>query len=237
MKTIKSRVLTTLILLILAVICVINTTYSYFTSTASTNGNIVFSDLNVRFAYQIGQETLPTDKTTITLYPSTGTIQREIPFQLATTEGGSAIDKLIIHKYGATCACYVRFWIDAYVLKETIVGNETIYEIDESVNYGKYFFLATNENVYTKTGGSVSGSWCYFVKSILRDNSSVSLDLGNTLVLKDISTNEVDKVPVSLLGERLKITLTLESVQATNKAYLSVFGAQGDPHGYYSSWR
>lgn len=236
MKTKKSKILITLVLLVLAVVCAVNVTYSYFTSTAIADGDIVFGDLNVRFAYRAGDNILPTDKTTISLYPVSGTIEREVPFQLSLTEGGSAMENLIIQKYANTCACYVRFWVDAYVMDEVKNGDETTYVVNKTVNYGRYFFLTANESYYTKSGGSVSDSWCYFIVPKFPDNSSVSISLGNTLVLKDVSTLEEDKVPVTLLGEKLKITLTLEAVQSANKAYKSVFGDSGDIYGYYSSW-
>ena len=238
MKKIKSQMFISITLVLLAFVCALNVTYSYFTASASIDGNVNFGDLNIRFAYMVNSSTLPSDKTTISLYPESGTIEREKPFKLSLTEGGTAIDSLLIQKMANSCACYVRFWVDAYVVTETQTddGGKTTYIVDKTKNYGKYFFLKTNESVYTKSGGSVSGSWCYFVPEAFLNLSAYSIDLGNTLELRDISAAESDKVPVDILGEKLKITLTVEAVQKTNKAYLSVFGKPEDTKGYYTYW-
>ena len=226
-RTISYKLLLTLVLLIIAVLCVTNVTYSYFTSTSNTNGQVSFSDLNVRFVYREKEDSslMPSDSSTIQLYSASGPIQREVPFQFALTSGGTAIEYLRIQNMLGSCECYVRFWIDAYVVKNGVVNT--------SVNYGKYFFLA-NETHYTRTNSSVENSWCYFFTESMTASATSSRTLGNTLVLKDISAT--DTVPVTLLGETLKISISLEAVQKANQAYLSVFGDADDTRGYLTSW-
>ena len=44
-QTKHSKLFLTLVLLMLAVLCVVNVSYSYFTSTSTTNGEVTFSEL------------------------------------------------------------------------------------------------------------------------------------------------------------------------------------------------
>jgi len=46
----------------------------------------------------------------------------------------------------------------------------------------------------------------------------------------------ISEVPLELLGSSLKLSMTLEAVQAEHGAVSKVFGKAGDTRGYYSSW-
>ncbi|MBO5954476.1 MAG: hypothetical protein J6Q13_00725 [Clostridia bacterium] len=216
----------TLVLLIFAVICLINITYSYFTTASKTNGNFTFGNLDVNFKYFESGNSEGKDESgnTISLYTSTGAIEIGTPFKLSKSAGGAEITNLSITNEYNSSACFVRFWIDAY-----IIDGDTV---DKSVNYGKYFVLpteSTEENplYYSNQGGSVSDSGCYF--GIMSIDPMISIYLGNTLTLVDAA----DNILANILGETIQISITFEAVQKANKAYLSVFN---DERGYYLDW-
>ena len=234
------NILITIVLCIVALLSLTNVTYSYFTANAQItnekNGQVndKFDNLDVKFAYKKDNQNIEVATTnSIVLYSAGGPIQREVAFEFALTQGGKAIYSLsIINTDG--CDCYVRFWIDAYVVKNGVA--------DKTENYGKYFFLddsaidpETEEKVFTREGGSLgNNSWCYFFTGALPSNLSDGRLIGNTLRLDDVSAT--DEVPVDLLGEELQITISLEAVQAANDAYLYVFGKTDDTMGYYTGW-
>ena len=217
------NILVSLVLLILAVACVVNVSYSYFTSASTTGGSVDLKDLNVEFYYTLNGSDVSKGTDTLELYSASGTIAREQEFELSLTEGGEAIDDLGIRVASGSCPVYIRLWIDAYIIKQDN-------SLDTTVNYGKYFLLAQN-NYCVKTNGSVANSNCYFITEEV--DSTLPAYLGNTLKLSDLTD---DEVPVNLMGEKLKITISFEAVQAANKAYLSVFGSSDDTKGYYKGW-
>ena len=228
-KTKSSNILTTFILLILAVLCVTNVTYSYFTAQSKVEDSINFGDLNVRFVYQETSTSSPqsAEPSSIDLFSAEGAIQQNVPFELSLEKEGSPIYKLGINNQSGSCDAYVRFWIDAFVVDE---GST------DTTNYGKYFFIddedLLKEGVITRGQSSVQNSSCYFFTKVLRHSSNRWI--GTKLILQDVS--ETDIVPVDLLGHEIQITISLQAVQAANGAYLSVFGADDDTKGYYTGW-
>lgn len=227
----RFNLLISLTLLVLAVVCVCNVTFAYFSSTSQSSGDIEFPGLDATFVYQeaSGGEYKTATTASLNLYSADGTISRGVPFKLSLSAGGSAIHSFGIQNSTSSCDAYVRFWIDAYPLDQNKQPITT-------VNYGKYFILA-NSAYYTNTNSSVSGSTCYFGIGILYPNDPsepTALSLGNTLTLQDFSANDV--FPVELLGESFQISISFEVVQAANKAYLAAFGEYGDTKGYYKSW-
>lgn len=213
-------------LLLLAVVYLTNITYSYFTTSHNAGGSIVFSDLDVQFYYKetsLEDDAITKEENTIELYSATSAISIGSPFQVALTAGGTAIYHIGFQATQNSCDAYVRFWIDAYIVKQ----DKTL---DKTVNYGKYFLLPQSE-LYTNTNSSVSTSSCYFgVQAITQ---RVGLVIGNTLTLTDL---EGDPVPVEILGETIQITISFEAVQKANQAYLSAFGDVDDTKGYLKSW-
>ena len=231
----KSSVFITLVLLILAVVCLYNVTYSYFTATSTISGDTTFGNLNVQFGCydEDGNIIDVYSDSTLYLYSASGTIERGQPFQISLTSGGDAIQNLYVQNYTSNTMCYVRFWIDAYVVESSTPNGDgtTAYVVDKTTNYGKYFLFTPNESVFTRTGSSVSGSTCYFFKSAL---GLYAGNIGNELTLTDLS--ETDTVPATLTGEQLQISISFEAVQRANNAYLSAFGEIGDTKGYLTSW-
>lgn len=241
-----TRLLITLVLLALAFFCSFNVTYSYFTATANADGELAFADLDVRFITVLNNSVVQTGNYTqdnlytINLYPVGGTISRGQAFKLSSTNfvAGSTqeeIDEIRIKNMTSTKA-YVRFWIDAYIVTNSQTG-----EVDTTTNYGKYFFFTETDltkNMFARGGGSADaqeGSWCYFAKIALNPygQTYAEIPLGNELTMKDIDANNA--IPNDVLGAQLKVTLSLQAVQASNGAFSSVFGGT-DKKGYYLSW-
>lgn len=239
-STKQAKLITMLALLVLAFLCTLNVTNSYFTAVANVPGTIDFYGLDVRFMYRkdsnstLEQAGAATSHT-IYLQPASGTIDRGESFQLALKDSTTPIDTIAIRNLEGSCSCYIRFWIDAYV-----VTNITTNDVDTSTNYGKYFFLPEDGNsIFTRSNSSSASSWCYYIKGATPPHSESysTIELGNTLTLQDIKNESgvvTDAVPISLLGERLQISISLQAVQSVNTAFSSVFN---DTKGYYRSWR
>ena len=237
-KTLNIRVLITLFMLLITVICVTNVTYSYFTSSASTNGDITFGNLQLVFEYKIKNVSTPkqlTNSKKLSLEPIDGLIQRETAFGVKILGEADELDYLRIYNTSST-DCYLRFWIDAYIVNTEMVDEVEIGVVDKTINYGKYFHFpsvpsstSTISEIVRKdvSKEETSPAW-YFIKSPLSQNSYV--ELGKTLILKDNSVDDV--VPLSLLGENIKITVSYEAVQTTNEAFKSVF----DDGNYHPKW-
>lgn len=234
-----SNILISIVLLLAAFVCLTNATYSYFSATDNKSGNVKFDTLNVAFGYiepNGSSIVTPSGTTQINLFSASGPIQREVEFDLSLSNGGAVIDDLGIQNLEG-CSAYVRFWIDAYIVKNNVVQTNE--------NYGKYFFLddsittGSGDPAFTREDSSVQGSWCYYLTNKLSSGSSGWSSIGTKMILKDVPANgSIPKaeVPVELLGQQLKITITLQAVQADNDAYLSVFGKTGDTKGYYTGW-
>ena len=116
-------------------------------------------------------------------------------------------------------ASYVRLWINAYIIKDSV--------LDTSVNYGQYFeFTSLYTSAFeTKiiTQNTESRKMYYLISSI---SSGVLIDIATGLTL--LST-----APVEMLDKSINITINFDSVQVENQAYKAVFD---DGWGYCSSW-
>lgn len=217
----KSNIFITLVLLMLAIMCVTNVTYSYFTATETKDDSLNFGDLNVQFVYMLKGS--PNEETTlnsgkIELYSVSGPIQRDVKFDLGVKqlineqEQIVAIDYIAVRNLTGSCDCYARFWIDAFVVKNG--------EADETENYGKYFFWEMP--AYQSFVRTTSEDMCYYYfKETLTVNSQSNFPIENSLILQDISDD--DQVPAKILGESLKITLNIQAVQKANGAYMEIF--------------
>ena len=75
------KLITTLIMLVVTVLCVVNASFAYFTALAEKNETIAFADLNVKFAYRntVGGTIQTVDGDVLELYSATNTIKRETP--------------------------------------------------------------------------------------------------------------------------------------------------------------
>ncbi len=237
----KLNLTATFVLLIFAVLCMINVTYSYFTATAKATGSMDFDSINVSFncSYTESnmQKTIELDKTkTLKVVPTDGTISRNVTFSLSfaedivsTTdvdEAGLQLENLTVKRIDG-CDVYVRVWIDAYLATDTA----------KQTNYGKYFLFKDNANalvqgaekynVDTEQDYSIN-SHSYFVKNALT-SSSPTCKVGAYLQLSDL----YDEVPIDIVGEQLEIYISFQAVQASNDAFRSEFN---DDLGFSEHW-
>ena len=254
-KTNSFKLIISLVLLMLAVLNFIHVSYSYFTATISVNGDLGMSNLKVSFRYKpIDSNTATIAKDNyITLVSSTERIERGNAFGLKIFRPSDNDDEgeyveisdISIINEKNSCDCYVRFWIEAYLVKNG--------KLDTATDYGKFFFLTRYDsfgsNNFTR---ATTAPYCYYIEKKLTSTGSsadASLSLGNELTLKDITKPNpsypndrtkdivVEAVPIDLLGETLQIKISFEAVQTANKAFESVFKVtQEDPKGYYSGW-
>lgn len=215
-----AKISLTLILLVFAFLCVFNVTYSYFTSTTKIQGTGKFAGLEIQFVYYDSAGSLEDDYVgeMLTLYPVPKVIARNEAFEFSLTPDGEIIDGLAIRNPESSSPCYVRFWIDAYLLDEN--GDP-----DKTENFGKYFLLEQNDAFYTNKNSSSQTAWYYYVIDAIEPTDSDSIVLGNQLTLSDLNVGEAneDLVPARILGEKMIITISVQAVQATNGAFLEEF--------------
>lgn len=231
-RTNSFKLIVSLVLLMMAVFSFINVSYSYFSSKTSRKGQFTMHDLDVSFLYQAVGSIPNTVSTSVTLAAATDTIERGVAFNFKIWNSQknefSEINYLQIANEENSTDCYVRFWIEAYVLKSG--------EADTTVDYGKYFALtrqATLPSVNNFTRAT-SEPYCYYIEQSLASEEYISL--GKELTLQDVSAT--DPVPTKILGEELQIRISFEAVQKANQAFKSVFKiTETDKKGYYSGWK
>ncbi len=215
------KLLGLMIILILSFLFAFNVTYAYFSASHRVTGNIYFADLNVRFAYSASGSITVLDEgeTTLSIRPATNApISRGSSFNLALADG-TAITYLAFNSSPDSCASYIRYRIDAYVVENGVE--------DTSVNYGQYFeFSGTGSNIDTerevKTVAGVTNA-IYFIQTTVNSGTRT---FASSITL-------LDTAPIDILNSQIKLTITFEAVQAANQAYLSVFN---DGWGYSDSW-
>ncbi len=219
------NIVVSLTLIVLAVVSAISVTWSYFTASTTKKGEMQFSDLQVQFAYYQSDDSgfaTATEGTTIPLYVAKGeTVERNKPFELASTVGGTAIGDIAIFNPSTSCSAYVRFWIDAYILDENDAPIKTN-------NYGKYFSFNFNSDVALANAGSkrTNNNVIYCYKGVIVGSDTSAKPIGASITL-------VESAPVTLLGEELQLFMTLEAVQSANNAAEEAFD---DAKGYYQTW-
>lgn len=222
-KKITLNMIISLVLAMLAIVSFIGYTNSYFTASAKREGKMEFAIMSVRFAYYYGSGYLPKDdegdnvKEQISLYPAnTAAIQRGVAFGVSPDPQGTAVQNLAIHNMAGSCNAYVRFWINAYIIKD----NQ-----QDSTNYGQYFTLNKTSDVDFTNAGTGRKQSVYCLKRALREDEYVYI--GATLTMSTTA-------PDSLMGETLRIDICMDSIQADNGAHLIEY--KNDAKGYYSGW-
>ena len=240
-KTKFLKTFVTLVLLMLAVFSFVNASFSFFTSANSTQGNIKMADMSVSFRYKVsGYQAGELEKgSSITFVPTTPFIERGVAFNLKLVEGDTSrnLEHLSIIKQSGQCDAYVRFWIEAYRLK-----NDN--SLDKTEDYGRFFFLTRRPLGSNNFSRAESEPYCYYIEKALYDATDDPLeptdphmmDLGIEMTLTDIKASNgtlIEAVPIDLLGERIQITISFQAVQKANEAFKSVFN---DDKGYYSKW-
>lgn len=225
----SAKIIITLVLLVLAFLCSFNATTSYFTATSNKSGALNFPLLDVRFTTVANGSTpenqLGANASTVTLYPHGGTISRGQAFNLSLSDAAdaTAINNIVIKNMAGSCEVYVRFWIDAYTYSNGVQG---------TTNYGEYFLMQGDGDIVRggtskHTQALTEADWCYFVPIVIPAGGGHII--GNSLKIDD-------GLPDNVLGQQLKITITLEAVQSLNGAFVEEFGDAEDKKGYYSEW-
>lgn len=220
----SSKILTLVIVLMTVFLCLINVTYSYFSAKDNVAGNVNLSQILLEGVYwetEYGDTVLGLGGTEVPMFPATNKINRGSHFKLKKNVDDESSMGAIGYRVTGTTV-FVRFWIDAYIVDENGVENKT-------TNYGEYFLAGDvdgDEFVevygdYTKSNDSNT----YFV------NESVEGDSGDNYAFSALKL--VDNAPDDMLGEKLRIYVTFDACQSSNKAFKSVFD---DEHGYLESW-
>lgn len=222
-KSLKhTKITIVLIVLMMLFLCAINITYSYFSATGKVTGSGNLHSLTLTCHYTVNDgEPTSVGATQMQIYPASGVLTRGTAFKLKqnATDTASNIDSIGYTLTGTQA--FVRFWIDAYIVKDG--------EVDESVNYGEYFLVGRlssssftemqvfSSSLYAKENNT------YFVVSA---RNAGSYDIFDSLKFDESAPNEI-------LGETIRIFVTFEAVQTANQAFKQVFD---DERGYLSDW-
>ena len=235
----ETKIITALLLLVLSVLSIFNVTYSYFSATANSKGELKFAKLDVRFAYRTSDSlnySIVGDATPnpMVLVPAvTTSLQRGDEFEYSiTTNDGVLLPAehggiYIIHNPNIeeeNIDCYVRFWIDAFEIKQ---GEELGTE-----NYGRYFLFPVS-SYYTNENSSSENSWCYYSIPTLSNKSAGPGYVDNVNLGKKLQIDP--EAPAEILQKTFKLTLNFEAIQVQNNAFLSESGFN-DEKGYYLGW-
>lgn len=214
-NTKKSTSIITIIVLTMLFLLSMSVSYAYFTAMVSLSAEGAFGNVQVYWAYKIGDDLTVYNGNTLALTlassPSIG--GSAVGFKYDS----SNISEIQITKANNSSDCYVRFWVDAYV-----AGDAT--------NYGKYFLLncgSIYDSALRDNGANLNYNRIYYY--IASDHTGV-LD-GRYKVCDGISI--ISTAPIELSGASVDITITFEAVQAANEAYKSVFN---DWKGYHAYW-
>lgn len=252
------KIVTALVILALVFLCSFNVVYSYFTSVSSINADLDFYTLDVRMYYEDPGIDVPTYIENQTqLYPS-DLLKRGTAVNLkSSAEANTNISEIGITSSENSCASYVRFYLQVYMVKE-IAGS--VYYIDSQGNY-----VDDNGNYVNEVGEEISSSDVtigeivdyaeFFDLCGLDDDGNPSdseriekrINAVNNknyvsyfLIIaltgnseRDIQVNAIRMLPSApneILDSDIVIYLTMEAVQASNGAYKLVFN---DNYGYY----
>lgn len=255
-----SKLVTLLVLLTLAFLCVFNITYSYFTATANIKGKIAFYDLNLNFRYYYTESSykdIPNSQSKVPLAVSSSLKRGSITKIKESATSDADLHSMRIFSPEDSCDSFVRFWIDVYLVK---VIDSNMYYIDSLGNYvddnGNYVDDDGNAKE-VQTPGEVVNYANYF--NLVEDKGNGDYSLNNYITKQTKTVNDVEYItyfcrqplesnqsvflfdsiymsedlPNELLGSQMCIYLSFDSVQKDNKAYESVFN---DNRGYLDDW-
>lgn len=218
-KISKTTDIVTLALIIMLVfLCMANITYAYFSATKSVTGQTQFANFGVNFRYRnSSSQYITVAENELDLYPVDDVIAVGSAIDLRL-EDGNAISLIGLELATGSADAYVRFWIDAF---------EYVDNVQQSINYGKYFqFVDLNLTYFStslKTIGSNQNNIYYYKNSI---TSGSGINIASQIMMSE-------DVPTEIFGKSIKISIGFDAVQSANQAYLSVFD---DEKGYLASW-
>ncbi len=203
------------VIITLIFLCTFNVVYSYFTATSSRQGDLLFSNLDVKFSYMLegGSSPIVVADKEFAIIPNETMVSRGGTVTFKTQEG-EKINYLNFTTSTDSCNCYVRFRVNAYKTD------------DETINYGQYFELNINNNFVSKKVLTVNGE----TNAIYYMNDSLQAGQNYTF------TNQLLvswSAPLELLHSSFSVSITFEAVQSANLAHKAVFN---DGWGYLDSW-
>lgn len=220
----NTKLITTLIVLTLLFLCAVNITFSYFSASAKVTCSVTLPNFEFKCAYKIknNNTTKYVDSTQLEIYPAESQIHRGSVFTVNVIDGEESVEVDYIGcSSRGTKKAYVRFWIDAYVVRDG--------ELDTTINYGKYFLVGYQD------GGNFLESQEMFEDSFSKSNDTYfmidAVSSGFSTCFKYVQLSP--SAPVEMLGESLRVFVTMQGVQIENEAYKSVFD---DEHGYCEEW-
>lgn len=222
-KSKQVKIIAICVLVALASLFAFNVTYSYFSATHSINGTIKLSNLKATMIAtdKDSNETELTNTTTI--YVVNGSdVGLGKAFGISYQSNSDNAYSFGVLNPVDSCNCYVRFWIDAYIVGDT------------TTNYGQYFVLGniSNQTFTSATTGTnaklalnSTDKSTYYVKETMEANGE-TIDFFNAI--------EISKqAPAELMGKDVQISISFNAIQASNGA---VQTWASDQHGKYSSW-
>ena len=258
-----TKLLSLFVMLTFCFLCVFNVTYSYFSTVAKLSANGNMNNIDVSFVYiSSGSQKVVSKSSTLQLLLGSGNVSRgdvsalNIP---AANEDGYVSVSDVGFKIGTnSCAVYLRFWVEAYQMKE--IGGASYY-IDSKNNYvdddGNY----VNENgesieVPVENQGDVIDYGQYFelgyldqaggykiANSVQKRTTEYRVNQYVTYFYTDLfkpsngtaflfnSLKWLETSPNELLGSSVSIYVSFEAVQQQGNAYISAFD---DYRGYYN---
>ena len=257
-----TKLLSWLVMLTFGFLCVFNITYSYFSTISKITGNGNMNDIDVSFIYISNSSSIPVSKSsTLQLFLESENISRGEVSALnvsASTHSGLAPVTDIGFRIGSnSCSVYLRFWVEAYKMKQI---NGTNYYIDSKnnyvdengnyvnadgeaieiaeenqgdvIDYGQYFELGyLNQGNYNILNSVYKNTTTY------KENQYVTYFYKNLFTASNVTTylfNSIkwlDTTPNDLLGSSMGVFVSFEAVQQQGNAYLSAFD---DYRGYYN---
>lgn len=216
-NTKELNILTAVIVLSLAFLCIFNITYSYFTASAIINGDAEFNNIQVNFYYTTASGNgIVESGNTLEVNP-VGVVTRGTPFEVQYNS--TKLTSVGFKADSNSCSVYIRFWIDAYAVNNDVV--------DASTNYGKYFSFYNGDNPATsiKNQNTDDGTnITYFIPNAITAGQT------NTPFNKILLSNSA---PNAMLGKNIRITIRFEAIQSTNGACKSWEMYLTDENGEY----
>lgn len=196
-----------------------NVVYAYFSSKKSSSGEGQLGYMEVKFAYSVNNQPTIVEEDEYYIYSANTPLFSRgdiVPF---TNQDGEALN-LMFYSPLTSCASYVRFWVDAFILDENELP-------DKMVNYGQYFVLqGTTFTRQIKTVEGVTNAVHYLTNALEPQGTNVYLNVSNSL---QISNN----APNDLLSTKVLIVVRFEACQQANEAFKAEFN---DGWGYLSTW-
>ena len=211
------NIVTVVVVLTLAFLCIFNISYSYFTASDVINGSgYKFGEIGVQFNFTTDTtDSITVNSTNSVLLEPTGTVTRGGTFNLQYND--EAVEGVGFSLLENSSDVFIRYWVDAYIE-------------GDSTNYGYCFILMYGgSDIYYEEKDLNAGytNNIYYVQDVL------SSEVSDGIVYEFDQIQLISDCPAELIGSDVVITLSFEAVQAANEAYKVEFD---DDKGYNADW-